>query len=365
MQGIKKVFAFCLVMVMLLGIVTACSKTDKPATQTQTETPKTQATDTGKTQTQEPAKETTQEQEVYTLKLCSEFAPEHVFAQTFYAMSDEMKERSNGRLILQYYPNNQLGTESELWQAVTVDAHDMLTVGAGVCATTFPLISVLNAPYLFRDYDHAMKVFNGPIAQEIFDRMAEACNGRIVGALYAGYRHSFTVKTPIEKVEDFKGLKLRVPEQPILIDLFNAFGASAMPMDFGEVYLALQQGVLDAAEQPASFYVAGKWQDVTKYMCKTAHVCEVAMVCISEAKYKALPDDLRELFDECMEKYCKQASETVYSEEEAQIQWLIDDCGIICSEPDLEPFRKIVVENVLPKYSGDWEDYYERISAVK
>ena len=184
--------------------------------------------------------------------------------------------------------------------------------------------------------------------------------------LYGGTRHCFTREKGIQSMEDMKGLKMRVPEWQMYLTMFSEWGASPTPMDFSEVYLSLQQGVVDGMEQPVDFFMAANLQEVTKNIIMTYHQAEVSMLWMNADKYNSLPKDLQEILDKTVDKYCMIASNNVLENESKQIDALVNEYGFTKYEPDLEPFQQAALK-AIRQYDDEWgpEAYNEMLEVLE
>ena len=179
-------------------------------------------------------------------------------------------------------------------------------------------------------------------------------------------RHCFTREKGIQSMEDMKGLKMRVPEWQMYLTMFSEWGASPTPMDFSEVYLSLQQGVVDGMEQPVDFFMAANLQEVTKNIIMTYHQAEVSMLWMNADKYNSLPKDLQEILDKTVDKYCTIASNNVLENESKQIDALVNEYGFTKYEPDLEPFQQAALK-AIRQYDDEWgpEAYNEMLEVLE
>ena len=301
----------------------------------------------------ESTAEAASDDEVYTLKCAYELADDHVWAVQFQAMAEELKEKSNGRLILELYGNSQLGAESELITQLMQGSLDMMPTSANNISAAYPPCLVLTAPYGIKNLDEANIVYESDWGKQKLQEIEDNTKFHGLSVLYGGVRHCFTTDKVVNSIDDLKGMKMRVPEWEMYVTMFSEWGASPTTMDFSEVYLALQQGVVDGFENPIDFFMAANMFEVTKTMVKTYHQAEVSMLWINSDKYNSLPEDLRNLLDETSDKYCAIASENVEKNEEQKIQSLIDDYGFTVTEPDLAPFQEAAL-TAIHKFDDEW-----------
>lgn len=178
-----------------------------------------------------------------------------------------VKEKSNGRIEIQVYPAGQLGDEKVEIQTVQMGGLDFFRANSN----TLPdfgadKMSVLALPFIFKSRDHMHKVLNGPVGEEILKQVEEKDLKMVALTFYDdGARHFFLKNKPAKEVSDLKGLKIRVPQNQILMDMVKAFGASPTPISYGELYSALQTGVVDGAENTIAGYLTNSFFEVGKY----------------------------------------------------------------------------------------------------
>jgi tripartite ATP-independent transporter DctP family solute receptor len=183
--------------------------------------------------------------------------------------ADLVKERTNGRIIIEVYPAKQLGEETAVIEQVQFGAIEFTRVSLSPMSAFYKPFDALQMPYLYRDADHMWRVLNGPIGQRFLDAVEQA---NFVGlCYYEGGQRSFYTKPPVTKPEDLRGLKIRVQESALMVGLVQSFGAIAQPMPFGEVYSALQTGVIDGAENNFPSYDTTGHYEVAKYYIMDSH----------------------------------------------------------------------------------------------
>lgn len=345
--------------VTLLGLTLAgCG--EKKDNADATPAPAAEAEETENTDEQSASSDDT----VYEISLADSYANDHIFAQAMDKMAEELNEKSKGRLNVVTYHNSTMGSERDQVDAVSAGTLTMCIAGGGQIGNLYAPILVFDAPYCIRDNEHLQAVVKSETGQKIWDGLAEATSIRSLGGLYAGQRFITTSKVPVYTPDDLKGLKIRVPDQPLSIANFSAFGANPTPMAFSEVYLALQQNVVDGQENPLTQIMSAKFYEVQKYISTTAHVTQVVFLTINEDFYNELPEDLRQLLTETAARYCETASEESVAFEQDTLKEL-GDYGMTVCEPDKEAF-KALAEGVIAEHSSEWgEGLYEEIQEIQ
>jgi tripartite ATP-independent transporter DctP family solute receptor len=186
-----------------------------------------------------------------------------------YEFARLVKERTNGRIVVEVFHSKQLGEEAAVIEQVQLGAIDMTRVSISAVSSFVRDLDAFQLPYLYRDADHMWKVLNGPIGDEILKKH-EAFNFVGVGWFESGSRNFYT-KKPVKTVGDLKGMKIRVQQAPLMVGMVEALGAVATPLPYGEVYSALQTGVVDGAENNWPSYLTTSHFEVAKYWISDEH----------------------------------------------------------------------------------------------
>ena len=219
----------------------------------------------------------------------------HPFQVGFEEFSRVLEERTQGAVQVQIFENEQLGTEEEATLMVKLGALAASAASAGGGISAFvPEAEIFNFPFIFRDLDHFYRVLDGPVGDRVADRIEEELDVVVLGWWFAGSRNAWNAERPIVTPADFEGLKIRVIPTPILVDTFNALGAQATPMSFGELYSALEQGVVDGAETDHVDLHQERFYEVTKYVSYTRHLYLAVALIFSRKLYDELPPDVQE-----------------------------------------------------------------------
>lgn len=213
-----------------------------------------------------------------------------------------VEERSKGRLKIEIYPNGSLGGDVQLTEAVATGSLDMALPSTSVLTTYSDEFGILDMPYLFKDAQSAFAAMDGDVGKTLADKV-KAKGIDILGYTYNGPRSTTSKVKPIEKPEDLQGLKMRVMESPIFIDYYKALGANPTPMSFTELYTGLQQGTVEAQENPPSLTFANKFYEVQKYSSIDEHVHNFLAFLINDNKFKSLSADDQKILTEEAKKY--------------------------------------------------------------
>jgi len=275
-----------------------------------------------------------------------------------------VNERSEGRIQIEVYTGGQLGgDEKAVLEQVQFGAIDFTRVNISPATELAPMLNLLQLPYLYESYEHMHKVLDSPIGAEF---LASVEGAKLVGlALYdAGSRNFYNNKKPITSIEEMAGLKLRVPPSQLMMGMVNALGASATPMAFGEVYSALQTGVIDGAENNWASYDMVSHYEVANYITEDAHTMPPEILVASKMVMdKLAPEDVALIKKAALDSVIYERSKYKAIEDASKEKLLKK--GIVISElKDREKFIK-AVEPLYAEYTKGYTDVLKQIIEMK
>lgn len=219
----------------------------------------------------------------------------HPFQAGFKRFQEVLETETDGKVEVQIFPNSQLGSEEETTQMVKLGLlAASASSAAGGLSTTVPEAELFNLPFIFRDLEHCYRVLDGPTGAWMAAIIEDKINCVVLGYWFSGIRNVWNSKRPVLTPQDLSGIKLRTMSSPLLIETFNALGAQATPMAFGELYSALQMGVVDGAETDYLDLLFEKFHEVTKYVSNTNHMFLVIPLIFSKKIYDRLPPEIQE-----------------------------------------------------------------------
>ena len=222
----------------------------------------------------------------------------------------QVEELSKGRIKVELYPNAQLGGDRELCEGVQMGTIQMALPASSALAGFDKRVQVLDLPYLFTSRKTAFEALDGILGNKLNQYLLS--KGFVVlGYQENGMRHVTNSKRPIKSPADLKGLKIRTMENPMHIAFFKELGANPTPMSWGELYTALQQGTVDAEENPYAMIVDGKFYEVQKYVSETGHVFSVTMLIANKKFMDKLPPDLREIIVKASHDFAVEQRKTI------------------------------------------------------
>ncbi|WP_273472762.1 TRAP transporter substrate-binding protein [Sphaerotilus sulfidivorans] len=254
---------------------------------------------------------------------------------------DEVEKGTAGRYKCQMFPAGALGGEREQIEAVQLGTQDAVVTSTGPVGNFVPDIKILDIPFLFRDYDHARKVLDGKIGQDLLAKFP--AKGLVALAWSEnGFRHMTNSKRPITSAADASGLKMRTMENKVHMAGYKTFGILPTPMAFTELFTALQQGTVDGQENPVGVILASKFSQVQKHMSLTGHVYSPAMTLVSPTVWGKLSDADKKVFQAAGVKSAAATRKKVNEDEANGIAILKKDGMQIVEKVDGESFRKAV-----------------------
>ncbi|WP_101876623.1 TRAP transporter substrate-binding protein [Lachnoclostridium edouardi] len=219
-----------------------------------------------------------------------------------YKMMEKFKElieeRSNGQVQVNLYANGLLGNDTEQMQGLIEGSYDFSTTITSGLTSFVPAYGVFDCPNAFPDLDTLRAVLDDEKFVELLNQYSETANIKLMGMTDAGFRET-TSNVPVTTADGFKGIKIRVIQNPYHIAYWQDLGANALAMDFSEVYVGLQQKTIDAQENPYMNIVANKFYETQDYVIETNHLAHVIVFLMNNQLYESLPEDMQELVDQC------------------------------------------------------------------
>jgi len=275
----------------------------------------------------------------------------------------EIEKRTNGRFHIDVYPASQLGKENDINQGLTLGTVDIIISGSSFAAKSYPRIGVTYYPYTFRGVDHLLAYTKSDIYKELTKGYEDKSSNHIVATTYYGVRQT-TSNKPVAKCADMKGLKIRVPDVPAYLAMPRACGANTPPLAFAEVYLALQNGTVDAQENPLTTIEAKKFFEVQKHIVLTGHIVDHLNTVISGGLWKKLSDADKKVFADVAQEASVKASAEVAAREK-ELVGIFKSKGLNVVEVDKNEFRDTVLKNVTFESFGYQKADWDKIQAIK
>lgn len=266
-----------------------------------------------------------------------------------YEMAENVEQQTEGRVTFDIFSNSQLGSETEMLEQVKLGSMDAAAIMVGTMQSLDMRMAIEDLPYMWKDIEHARAAYDAEFGNYLASIMADQKMQKI-GYLEWGFRHITNNKKPIVNPEDMSGLKLRVAQSKLRVDTFEELDALPTAMAFSEVYGALQQGALDAQENPLANIVAPRFDEVQKYLSLTGHFYNTVMMVVGQETWEEISAEDQAVILAESERISKEVRVRNDAAEESYLAELIEKGMIVNDDVDLQAFR----EQVLPVYDK-WE----------
>lgn len=285
----------------------------------------------------------------------------HTWYRAFVHFGELIETRSGGRMKLDVYPSEQLAKELEAIRMIRAGVIDM-TISAGSLTNFAEILTFSDMPFLLRDTIAMYKLINSSVGKRIEREMIEKIGLRPIGYFQRGERH-LTSNRPIKHPDDLDELIIRVPNAPSYVVAWKALGAKPTPMAFSEVFSSLQQGTIEAQENPFALIKNAGFSEVQKYLNLTGHLITWAYPIIGEKQFQRLPEDLKTIFLEAAEEM--QAYEhRLFLENESRVQEELKNAGMTFVEVDKAAFMKKGQKAVYESLSPEMQEVYQSIKKI-
>ena len=288
--------------------------------------------------------------------------PEPFHTESVWA-AEEFKKRTNGKYEIQVYPASQLGKETDINQGLTLGTVDIIISGSSFAARSFAPIGVTYYPYIFRDGDHLIAYTKSDIYKTLSKGYEDKTGHHIVATTYYGTRQT-TSNKPIKTCADMKGLKIRVPDVPAYLAMPKACGANTAPIAFAEVYLALQNGTVEAQENPLTTIKAKKFFEVQKHIVLTGHIVDHLNTIVSKTAWDKWTPEEQKIFGEVAQEAAARATKII-QKQEAELVEEFKKAGLTVTEIDRNDFEATVKKNTTLEQFGYRKADYDAIQVVK
>jgi len=280
-----------------------------------------------------------QEERAVVLKLAHHTAIDSAYNIAAKHFADLVSQKTGGKLTVDIYPAAQLGGERDVLEGLKMGTIDMSLNTSALIMNLVPEFGLLDLPFLFQDYKSARASLEGPGGKILAGKLLAQHGIRMLAGWNSGFRVMLTTNKKIEKLEDFRGMKMRAPETPVYIDMFRALGANPTPIPYGEVYTALQLGVVEGVEVAPEPMYTSKFHEVGKYLVRNNHIFSAICPLINEAKYQSLPDSYRKALNEAIAASTEFQWDLFIKADEAALKAMID-YGVVMNEIDRDTLRE-------------------------
>nr|WP_067294035.1 TRAP transporter substrate-binding protein [Marinobacterium profundum] len=299
--------------------------------------------------------------ESVTLQLATIASPGNVWLEAAQKFSDGVAERTDGKVSIQISHSGTTGSVRESVEALQIGTNDIVQTVIASLEPYDDLAAIESYPYLIRDEAHFDKVFNGPVGEELYDAIGQATGFKLIGAGFRGAREMASKKA-VNTLSDLHGIKMRVPEIPVFRRTWESLGASPIPMSSKEVYTALNEGIIDAVENPLEAHIRSRYYEAADYVIMTNHVYGAYTFLFSDGRFASFSPELRAILEEEGRKAMQWGGEQTKKEIEGY-KTQLQAHGVTILSPELSAFRE-----ELKPLAGEFpklKPWIEKIAAVE
>jgi TRAP-type transport system periplasmic protein len=288
------------------------------------------------------------------LKVGGQFQATHPASIAMDEACAEIRKQSSGRIDIQFFPNAQLGSDAAMLTQVRSGVLDMMTASGISMQVVAPIAGISGMAFAFADYDHVWQAMDGELGSSIREGLDKAGLYAYPKILDSGYRNVTTSTRPINTVDDFKGMKMRVPPSPVWISLFTALGSSPTSITINELYSALQTKIVDGQENPLTAIEAGKYYEVQKFCSITEHMWDGLWIVANGKRIKGLAPDDQAMITKAFEvSTMKQRVDTARLN--TALEATLKDKGLTFNRPDKSLFRESLSK---AGFYAEWKGKY-------
>jgi tripartite ATP-independent transporter DctP family solute receptor len=273
----------------------------------------------------------------YRLRYGTAFPASHPGVVRIVEAAEAIKKQSGGLVDLQVYPNSQLGSEPDMFSQMRSGALDFMST-SGVNQTVVPIGGINAVAFAFENYDQVWAAMDGDLGNHVRGEFAKVGLYVLPKCLDNGYRNITSSAKPIVTPDDLKGFKIRVPGNPLWVTLFKTLGAAPTPINFGELYAALQTHIVDGQENPLALIQSAKLYEVQKYVSLSGHIWDGHYIFANAGRWNALPQDVRAAITTALSEAATKEREDIqrFNEEAAK---QMQAAGVVFNKVDTKPFR--------------------------
>ncbi|SCY10616.1 tripartite ATP-independent transporter solute receptor, DctP family [Nonlabens sp. Hel1_33_55] len=282
------------------------------------------------------------EEEVTVLRLAHSLDTEHPVHKGMVVLGESLERKSGGKMKVQLYPNGQLGGERESIELLQIGSLDITKVSAGILENFIPEYKVFSIPYLFRDKQHSHDIYDGKVGRQILDQ-GEKFNLHGLTFYDAGSRSFYTKTDPINSPKDLQDMKIRVMKSNMAIEMIHDLGGAPTPISFGELYTALQQGVVDGAENNIPSFYTSKHFEVCKFLSIDEHTSLPDVLVIGTQTLARLSDQEKQWLQEAVLE-SKNAQRELWDISEKESLEKVIESGVKVNYPEKQSFRQATKE---------------------
>ncbi|WP_421775280.1 TRAP transporter substrate-binding protein [Gracilimonas sp.] len=295
------------------------------------------------------------------IRLAHALSTSHPVHKGMVRMAEVVEEKSGGKLTITIFPSQQLGSEREALELLQIGSIGMTKVSSAALENFVPELRVYSLPYLFKNDEHILNVLNGEVGREL---LLAGEDYWLRGLTYydAGQRSFYTEDRPIETPEDLEGLKIRVMESQMAVNMVNELGGSPTPISWGELYTALQQGVVDGAENNPPSFLSSRHYEVAKYYSLDEHTMLPDLLLISTLQWENLSKQEQTWLQEAADSSAVYQRQ-IWAEAEEEALKVVQEAGVEINYPDKQPFIEMT-KPIYESYRESDPEFYQLIQRI-
>ena len=301
-----------------------------------------------------------------TMNIGYSVAESHPYGTFMNLFAERFETLAGGTVRVKVHCCHKMGSEQEQFKKLQLGTLDGTLIAQNNAGPFFPKIDLLVLPYMIQNYEHAVKVADGPIGQKIWGDMAKEVGVHLVAIPLFSFRHIYNTKMPINNLDDFAQMKYRVPKNVVMIDTYKAFGSDPVPIAWSEALTATQTGTVDGGDLPLDVIYSQKFHDVAKHVAKTGHFVLAPPFFVSDKFMQKMDEKQKEAFDMAV-KIATAASRFHTNYGMDLVQQKLEAAGVTVTEPDIKPWvakAKAVHEAFGKERGGDYPAIMEAIAAA-
>ncbi len=304
----------------------------------------------------------------HVFKIASTQSPDMYTTKALVKMAADVAAKTNGAIEVQVYPSSQLGDQRDYLEGVSLGTVEMCIIANSALEPFDKRFAIYGAPGLFDGSEHIRAFMDGPVGQGMFEDYRASQGVMTVGYFDEGIRHVWLTNKEVKKLEDFQGIKIRVPEVPVYVAMFTALGTNPTPMGWGECYTGLQTGIIEGVENNVEMVTTSSLTDHIKYQIPTGHVYSMILLLMNEAAFQELTPEHQKIFRECIDTALDEAyAEFLKSQEAAYAQ--AAEAGVTkvdISDEEMTRIKGVFMDVSRKALTGLFPDtIYDDIASVK
>ncbi len=297
------------------------------------------------------------------LKLAHVYETSEPFHTESVWAAGEFAKRTNNKYQIEVFPASQLGKETDINQGLSLGSVDIILSGGSFAARSFPPMGVTYYPFTFKSPEHLLAFAKSDVFKELTKGYEDKTGHVITATTYYGTRHT-TSNRAFKNCAEMKGLKIRVPDVPAYLAMPRSCGANTTPIAFAEVYLALQNGTVEAQENPLTTIDAKKFYEVQKHIILTGHIVDALNTIVAKGTWEKFSSDEKKAWTEVSQEAAARATAKIKSDEQKLVQFFKDK-GLTITEIDRNEFLDTVNKSVTFEQFGYRKADWDKIQAVK